>query len=117
MQLSDTKSLDRKQTLLHYIAHVVETVYPNVLSFYDDLDIEEACQGIHGYTGDCAVCISISAVLMVICSINANDVRGCQELEEGAGGVKVREREGAGQLCHFHILLYVQPARENYVYS
>ena len=47
MQLSDTKSLDRKQTLLHYIAHVVETVYPNVLSFYDDLDIEEACQGIY----------------------------------------------------------------------
>ena len=47
MQLSDTKSLDRKQTLLHYIAHVVETVYPNVLSFYDDLNIEEACQGIY----------------------------------------------------------------------
>lgn len=47
MQLSDTKSLDRKQTLLHYIVHVVETVYPNVLSFYDDLDIEEACQGMY----------------------------------------------------------------------
>lgn len=44
-QLTDTKSLNRKQTLLQYITHVVETVYPNVLSFYDDLDIEEACQG------------------------------------------------------------------------
>lgn len=68
---------------------------------------------IHGYTGDCAVCISIRVVLIVVYSINANDVRGCQELEEGAGGVKVRERKGAGQLCHFHILPYVQPAREN----
>ena len=46
-QLTDTKSLNRKQTLLQYITHVVETVYPNVLSFYDDLDIEEACQGMY----------------------------------------------------------------------
>ena len=71
---------------------------------------------IYGYTGDCAACISISVVLMVVCSINANDVRGCQELEEGAGGVEVRERKGARQLCHFHILPYVQLARENCVY-
>ena len=45
MQLLDTKSLDRKQTLLHYIVHVVEMIYPNVLSFYEDLYIEEACTG------------------------------------------------------------------------
>ncbi len=44
-QLSGTKSLDRKQTLLHYIAHVVESVYPNVLSFHEELNIEKACQG------------------------------------------------------------------------
>lgn len=37
--------MDRKQTLLHYIVHVVEMVYPNVLSFYDDLNIDEACMG------------------------------------------------------------------------
>lgn len=37
--------MDRQQTLLHYIVHVVEMVYPNVLSFYDDLSVDEACQG------------------------------------------------------------------------
>lgn len=37
--------MDRKQTLLHYIVHVVELVYPNVLSFYEDLNVVEACQG------------------------------------------------------------------------
>ena len=47
MQLLDTKSLDRKQTLLHYIVHVVEMIYPNVLSFYEDLYIEEACTGVY----------------------------------------------------------------------
>ncbi len=37
--------MDRKQTLLHYIVHVVELVYPNVLSFYEELNVVEACQG------------------------------------------------------------------------
>ena len=37
--------MDRKQTLLHYIVHVVEMVYPSVLSFYDDLNIDDACMG------------------------------------------------------------------------
>ncbi len=37
--------MDRKQTLLHYIVHVVEMVYPNVLTFYDDLSVDKACQG------------------------------------------------------------------------
>ena len=50
----DTKSLDRKQTLLHYITHVVESVYPHVLSFYEDLDIEEACKGrLHNFGKIC----------------------------------------------------------------
>ena len=41
----DTKTQDRKQTLLNYITHIVETLYPNVLSFYEDLSISEACEG------------------------------------------------------------------------
>ena len=43
----DTRTHDRKQTLLHYITHVVESMYPNVLSFHEDLNLEEACEGIH----------------------------------------------------------------------
>ena len=46
MQLTDTRSTyDKRQTLLHYIAHVVEKLYPHQLSFYDDLDIDEAVKG------------------------------------------------------------------------
>ena len=66
MQLSDTKSLDRKQTLLHYIVHVVETVYPNVLSFYDDLDIEEACQGMYRYIEYMAILVTGQWVLVLV---------------------------------------------------
>ena len=46
VQLTDTRSTyDKRQTLLHYIAHVVEKLYPHQLSFYDDLDIDEAAKG------------------------------------------------------------------------
>ena len=48
LQLLDTKTQDRKQTLLNYITHIVETLYPNVLSFYEDLSIDEACEGQEG---------------------------------------------------------------------
>ena len=44
-KINDTKSRDQKQTLLNYIAHVVEKVFPNVLTFYEDLDIETASSG------------------------------------------------------------------------
>ena len=43
----DTKSLDRKQTLLQYIAHTVDLLYPEVLTFHEELKIDEACKGIH----------------------------------------------------------------------
>ena len=45
LQLTDTKSQDRQLTLLNYITHVVERVYPHIVSFYEDLDIDEACKG------------------------------------------------------------------------
>lgn len=46
VQLTDTRSTyDKRQTLLHYIVHVVEKLYPHQLSFYDDLDIDEAAKG------------------------------------------------------------------------
>ena len=44
-QLLDTNSTDKKQNLLHYITHVVEKVYPNLLLFYEDLMIGKACEG------------------------------------------------------------------------
>lgn len=44
-QLSDTRSTDRKMTLLHYIVYVVETVFPHISTFYDDLHIEGATTG------------------------------------------------------------------------
>eukprot|EP00049_Salpingoeca_infusionum_P027281 m.31484 g.31484 ORF g.31484 m.31484 type:complete len:956 (-) comp9422_c1_seq2:510-3377(-) len=36
-RLLDTKSQDRKQTLLHFLAHTVEEHYPQVLRFMDEL--------------------------------------------------------------------------------
>ncbi len=44
-KMTDTKSQDRKQTLLSYMVHVVEKVFPNVLTFHEDLDIQHACSG------------------------------------------------------------------------
>ena len=44
-KITDTKSRDKKQTLLHYIVHVVEKVFPNVLTFHEELDIDTACSG------------------------------------------------------------------------
>lgn len=44
-KITETKSHDRKQTLLNYIVHMVEKVFPNVLTFYEDLDIHAACSG------------------------------------------------------------------------
>ncbi|XP_019853233.1 PREDICTED: formin-like protein 3 [Amphimedon queenslandica] len=43
-RLLDTNSTDKKQNLLHYITHVVEKVYPNLLLFYEDLTIGKACE-------------------------------------------------------------------------
>ena len=44
-QLSNTRSTDRKMTLLHYIVYVVETVFPHISTFYDDLHLEDATTG------------------------------------------------------------------------
>ena len=46
-QLADTKSNNRKMTLLHYIVRVVEAVFPHAATFYEDLNsVEAASQGI-----------------------------------------------------------------------
>ena len=34
-------------TLLHYIVYVVETVFPHISTFYDDLHLEGATTGDH----------------------------------------------------------------------
>ena len=51
-QLADTRSADRKQTLLHYIVDYVENHYPELATFYSELELEGA---IGGYT----VCLAL----------------------------------------------------------
>lgn len=38
-KLSGTKDYENKQTLLHYIAEIVETRFPEILNFYEDLSV------------------------------------------------------------------------------
>lgn len=46
IQLLDTKSTDRKMTLLHYIANVVKEKYVQVSLFYNELHyVEKAAAG------------------------------------------------------------------------
>ncbi|CAK8671798.1 unnamed protein product [Clavelina lepadiformis] len=43
--LIDTKSTDKKQTLLHYIVNVIETYYPDIKHFYNELRyVDRACK-------------------------------------------------------------------------
>ena len=45
-QLIDTKSTDKKQTLLHYIVNVLERYYPDVQHFYQELRyVDRASKG------------------------------------------------------------------------
>lgn len=47
-QLLDTKSTDRKQTLLHFIANVIQEKYPDVNNFYSELHfLDKAALGEH----------------------------------------------------------------------
>lgn len=46
VQLLETKSTDRSQTLLHYIANVVRDKYPAVSPFYNELHyVDKAAAG------------------------------------------------------------------------
>jgi hypothetical protein len=42
----DTKSTDRKQTLLHYISHAVQQTYPEALKFLDEFDVMRAASNV-----------------------------------------------------------------------
>lgn len=47
-QLLDTKSTDRQQTLLHFIANVIQKTYPDVNNFYSELHfLDKAALGEH----------------------------------------------------------------------
>lgn len=47
-QLLDTKSTDRKMTLLHYIALIVKEKYPELTNFYNELHfVDKAAAGEH----------------------------------------------------------------------
>lgn len=37
-RMLDTKSTDRKQTLLHYVAHAVQQTYPQALEFIEEFE-------------------------------------------------------------------------------
>lgn len=50
LQLLDTKSTDRKQTLLHYIVSIIQEKYPEVQNFYSELHfLDKAALGEHDY--------------------------------------------------------------------
>jgi len=67
-KISETKSQDRQQTLLSYIAHVVEKVFPNVLTFYEDLELQNACKG----TSYCFVDIHVYYILFLFVCFKIN---------------------------------------------
>lgn len=49
-QLLDTKSTDRKQTLLHFIVSIVQEKYSDVQAFYTELHfLDKAALGEHIY--------------------------------------------------------------------
>lgn len=53
-QLLDTKSTDRTQTLLHYIANVVREKYPAVSLFYNELHyVDKAAAGESVHQPEC----------------------------------------------------------------
>lgn len=55
-QLLETKSTDRKLTLLHYIANVVKEKYEQVTLFYNELHyVEKAAAGKRRYKSSIAV--------------------------------------------------------------
>ena len=93
LQLADTRSTyDKKQTLLHYIAHVVEKLYPHQLSFYDDLDIDEAAKGVGREGATCILRVlsihdGVTWSCECVCfSVEPDSGRGCAKPESGAGG-------------------------------
>lgn len=46
LQLADTKSADKKWTLLHYIVNVLDSYYPDAKCFYNELRyVDRACKG------------------------------------------------------------------------
>lgn len=48
LKLLDTKSTDRKQTLLHFIVSIIQDKYPEVQSFYSELHfLDKAALGKH----------------------------------------------------------------------
>lgn len=52
LQLLDTKSTDRKLTLLHYIANVVKEKYAQVALFYNELHYVEKAAAGESYRSD-----------------------------------------------------------------
>ncbi len=59
-QLLDTKSTDRKMTLLHYIANVVKEKYAQVSLFYNELHYVEKAAAGESCSADVFVLYSLS---------------------------------------------------------
>lgn len=64
-QLLDTKSTDRKITLLHYIALIVKEKYPELVNFYNELHfVDKAAAGELTHP-DLSVCVCSDVFLRV----------------------------------------------------
>lgn len=51
-KLLDTKSTDRKQTLMHFIVNIIQEKYPELQSFHTELHfLDKASLGKHILTG------------------------------------------------------------------
>lgn len=49
LQLLDTKSTDRKETLMHFIVRIIQEKYPDVQNFYSELHfLDKAALGEYG---------------------------------------------------------------------
>lgn len=82
MQLLETKTTDRKQTLLHYIGNVVREKYPAVITFHNELHyIEKAAAG----RTICTVYLSYNAVVVVLLFCHRYRFSRCSTISHYSG--------------------------------
>ena len=93
----------------------METLYPNVLSFYEDLSINEACEGVSKIFDSMIVAVCISELLNVVCcTVSLETVDG--DFETLQQGLKVVEEEQQRD-SHNFILFISSIAAHEYNYS
>lgn len=76
IQLLDTKSTDRKITLLHYIANVVKEKYAQVSLFYNELHYVEKAAAGESHSSDVCV-VQFNCCVMRSCLTFYTSVWAC----------------------------------------